>query len=142
MSKATFQSMSREQLEDELNRCNDIMGADGRKIGEMRALIGKLEILARGFHDGRKPSGNVDDLTRRSRILSEANAVIREHFIDKRNPCEANARIWESSDPSWPMFACSRIGLNCTRWFKSREAAEHFAATGDDSAAIAGKGEK
>ncbi len=34
--------MSREQLEDELRRCNDIMVADGKTVGAMRACLKNL----------------------------------------------------------------------------------------------------
>jgi hypothetical protein len=81
MSKLTFDGVSREFLEAEVNRCNDVMIADGKKLGEWRGLIARLEIMARGFHRGEAPSGNVDDVTRRETILAQANAVIREHFV-------------------------------------------------------------
>lgn len=40
-----FNSMTREQLEAELRRCNDWMAADGKTIGE---LLATLETIATG----------------------------------------------------------------------------------------------
>lgn len=49
---------------------------------ELLALIANLEILARGFHLGANPSRNIDDETRREKILAEARDVIRASGIE------------------------------------------------------------
>ena len=44
-SALNFSSLSREQLEGELNRCNDVMARDGKVIGELRAMV-RPEVVA------------------------------------------------------------------------------------------------
>jgi hypothetical protein len=49
--KLTFTSLSREFLEDELRRCNDIMGRDGKRIGELEQRLESYVKLHAGLSD-------------------------------------------------------------------------------------------
>ena len=42
MKPMTFNTLTREQLEDELRRCNEQMLKDGNKIADMKALLLRL----------------------------------------------------------------------------------------------------
>ena len=42
MKPMTFNTLTREQLEDELRRCNEQMLKDGNKIADMKALLIRL----------------------------------------------------------------------------------------------------
>lgn len=52
------------------------------RLKEALRLIAQLEILARGYHQGRERSINVDDITRRERILAAA----REFMAGEGHP--------------------------------------------------------
>ncbi len=71
-SRLTFKNSTREELEAELNRCNDVMLHDGKRIG---ALVQFAESIRDAMEKHGGPEGDLNEL-RADLILEQAKALV------------------------------------------------------------------